>query len=98
MIKINENFLELQNSYLFSTIAKKVKEFQEKNPEAKVIKLGIGDVTRPLVPEVTKAMKIAVDEMGESTSFKGYGLEQGYEFLRQKIAEFDYKKRGDKLL
>lgn len=94
MIKINENFLELQNSYLFSTIAKKVKEFQEKNPEAKVIKLGIGDVTRPLVPEVTKAMKNAVDEMGESSSFKGYGLEQGYEFLRQKISEYDYKKRG----
>lgn len=94
MIKINENFLELQNSYLFSTIAKKVKEFQEKNPEAKIIKLGIGDVTRPLVPEVISAMHKAVDEMAMPDTFKGYGLEQGYEFLREKIAEYDYKKRG----
>lgn len=94
MIKINENFLELQDSYLFSTVAKKVKAFQEENPNAKIIKLGIGDVTRPLVPEVLKAMHKAVDEMGETESFKGYGLEQGYEFLREKIAKYDYQKRG----
>ena len=94
MIKINENFLELQDSYLFSTVAKKVKAFQEENPNAKIIKLGIGDVTRPIVPEVISAMHKAVDEMGNSETFKGYGLEQGYQFLREKIAEYDYKKRG----
>ena len=94
MIKINENFLKLQDSYLFSTVAKKVKAFQEKNPDANVIKLGIGDVTRPIVPEVIKAMHNAVDEMAKTETFKGYGLEQGYEFLREKIAQFDYQKRG----
>lgn len=94
MIKINENFLELQNSYLFSTIAKKVAEFQGKNPDKKVIKLGIGDVTRPIVPAVVEAMKKATDEMGVQETFRGYGPEQGYEFLREKIVEFDYKKRG----
>ena len=94
MIKINENFLELQDSYLFSTIAKKVAEFTEKNPDKKVIKLGIGDVTRPIVPAVVNAMKKAVDEMGVAATFRGYGPEQGYEFLREKIVEFDYKKRG----
>lgn len=94
MIKINENFLELQNSYLFSTIAKKVAEFQEKNPDKKIIKLGIGDVTRPIVPAVVDAMKKATDEMGVQDTFRGYGPEQGYEFLREKIVEFDYKKRG----
>lgn len=94
MIKINENFLELQDSYLFSTIAKKVQEFQAKNPNKKVIKLGIGDVTRPIVPAVVEAMKKAVDEMGVPETFRGYGPEQGYEFLREKIVEFDYKKRG----
>lgn len=94
MIKINENFLELQDSYLFSTIAKKVAEFQKNNPDKKVIKLGIGDVTRPIVPAVVDAMKKAVDEMGVQDTFRGYGPEQGYEFLREKIVEFDYKKRG----
>ena len=94
MIKINENFLELQDSYLFSTIAKKVAEFQEKNPDKKIIKLGIGDVTKPIVPAVTEAMTKAIEEMGKQESFRGYGPEQGYEFLREKIVEFDYKKRG----
>jgi LL-diaminopimelate aminotransferase len=94
MIKINENFLELQDSYLFSTIAKKVAKFQEENPDKKVIKLGIGDVTRPIVPAVVEAMKKAVDEEGKQETFRGYGPEQGYEFLRDKIVEFDYKKRG----
>ena len=94
MIKINENFLELQDSYLFSTIAKKVADFSAKNPDKKVIKLGIGDVTRPIVPVVVEAMKKAVDEMGKLEKFRGYGPEQGYEFLREKIVEFDYKKRG----
>lgn len=94
MIKINENFLELQDSYLFSTIAKKVSEFQKENPDAKIIKLGIGDVTRPLTKSVITAMQKAVEEMGNSETFRGYGPEQGYEFLREKIVEVDYKKRG----
>lgn len=94
MVKINENYLKLQNSYLFSTIAKKVADFQEKQPDKKVIKLGIGDVTLPIIPAVVKAMHRAVDEMGEKESFRGYGPEQGYDFLREKIVEWDYKKRG----
>lgn len=94
MIKINENFLELQDSYLFSTIAKKVAEFTAQNPDKKVIKLGIGDVTRPLIPAAIEAMKKAADEMGCEESFRGYGPEQGYGFLREKIVECDYKARG----
>ena len=91
MFYINENFLRLQDSYLFSTIAKKVSKFQEENPDKKVIKLGIGDVTKPIVPAVLKAMHKAVDEIGTSDGFKGYGPEQGYDFLRKAIAENDYK-------
>ncbi len=94
MININENFLNLQDSYLFSTVNKKVVEFQKNNPNKKIIKLGIGDVTRPIVPSVLEAMHKAVDELGKVETFRGYGPEQGYEFLREKIAEFDYKKRG----
>lgn len=94
MIKINENFLELQDSYLFSTIAKKVADFQTKNLDKKIIKLGIGDVTRPIAPAVAKAMKNAVDEQAKQETFRGYGPEQGYEFLREKIVQFDYQKRG----
>ena len=94
MSYINENFLELQDSYLFSTIAKKVKEYSEKYPEKEIIKLGIGDVTKPIVPECLKAMHKAVDEIGTENGFKGYGPEQGYEFLRKAIAENDYKNRG----
>lgn len=91
---INENFLELQDSYLFSTIAKKVAKFTEENPDKKVIKLGIGDVTRPIVPVCLEAMHKAVDEIGTPEGFKGYGPEQGYEFLRKAIVENDYKARG----
>ena len=94
MININENFLKLQDSYLFSTIAKKVAEFQKENPDKEIIKLGIGDVTRPIVPEVIKAMHKAVDEMASKETFKGYGPEQGYDFLREKIVELDYIKLG----
>ena len=94
MININENFLNLQDSYLFSTIAKKVSEYQQKNPDKKIIKLGIGDVTLPVVDEVRTAMKQAVDEMGKKETFKGYGPEQGYDFLREKIVECEYKNRG----
>lgn len=94
MAQINENYLKLPGSYLFSTIAKKVAEFQEKNPEREVIKMGIGDVTRPLVPAVIEAMHKAVDEMGTAEGFRGYGPEQGYDFLRNKIVENDYKGLG----
>ena len=94
MIKVNENYLNLQDSYLFSTIAKKVAEFQEKNPDKKIIKLGIGDVTLPIAPKVIEAIHKAADEMAVKESFRGYGPEQGYDFLREKIVEFDYKKRG----
>lgn len=94
MSLVNENFLALQESYLFSTIAKKVAKFMEENPNKKIIKLGIGDVTKPIVPACVKAMHQAVDEMGTQEGFKGYGPEQGYEFLRKAIVENDYKIRG----
>ena len=91
---VNENFLELQESYLFSTVAKKVKEYSEKNPDKRIIRLGIGDVTRPIVPAVIEAMHKAVDEMGTAEAFKGYGPEQGYDFLRNAIIENEYKTLG----
>lgn len=94
MITINENYLKLQDSYLFSTIAKKVAEYTKNNPDKKVIKLGIGDVTLPLAKTCVEAMKNAAEEMGKKETFKGYGPEQGYSFLREKIVKFDYKKRG----
>ena len=94
MIKINENFLDLQDSYLFSTIAKKVARFQEENPNKKVIKLGIGDVTLPLANACIEAMKKATDDLSKKESFMGYGPEQGYDFLREKIVEVDFKSRG----
>ena len=94
MSYINENFLQLQDSYLFSTIAKKVAKFTQENPDKKVIKLGIGDVTRPLATACIEAMHTAVDEMGKQQDFKGYGPEQGYDFLRKAIVEHDYKSRG----
>ena len=94
MSYINEDFLNLQDSYLFSTIAKKVAEYIKKHPEKEVIKLGIGDVTKPIVPACIEAMHKAVDEIGTQEGFKGYGPEQGYDFLRKAIAENDYKKRG----
>ena len=94
MINVNENFLNLQDSYLFLTVAKKVSEYSAKHPDKKIIKLGIGDVTRPIVPAVADAMHKAVDEMANSSTFKGYGPEQGYDFLRKAIAENDYKSRG----
>ena len=92
--KINENFLNMQNSYLFSTITKKVAKYTEENPDKKIIKLGIGDVTKPIVPACVEAMHKAVDEIGTKEGFKGYGPEQGYEFLRNAIAQNDYKARG----
>lgn len=94
MININENFLDVKQSYLFSEIAKRIEEYKKQNPNADIIKLGIGDVTLPLSKAVIDAMHKAVDEMGNKETFRGYGPEQGYEFLREKIVEFDYKKRG----
>ena len=91
MININENFLNLQDSYLFSTVAKKVAEFQKSHPDKKIIKLGIGDVTRPIVPAVIEAMHKATDELAKSETFRGYGPEQGYDFLRNAIVENDFK-------
>ena len=94
MININENFLNLQDSYLFSTVAKKVAEFQKNNPDKKVIKLGIGDVTKPIVPAVIEAMHKATDELATAETFRGYGPEQGYDFLRNAIMENDFKGLG----
>ncbi len=94
MITINENFLKLQDSYLFVTIAEKVKKYQEKNPNKDIIKLGIGDITRPIPKNIAEAMKKAVDEMTNINTFRGYGPEIGYDFLKEKIIENDYKKRG----
>ena len=94
MSYINENFIELQDSYLFSTIAKKVAKYTEEHPDKKIIKLGIGDVTKPIVPVCIEAMKKAVEEMGTAQGFRGYGPEQGYEFLREAISKNDYKARN----
>lgn len=91
MIKINKNFLELQDNYLFSNINKKVESYLEKNPNANIIKLGIGDVTRPIPSSIVEKMKKAAEEMQYEDSFRGYGPEQGYEFLRKKILESEYK-------
>ncbi|SDP17552.1 LL-diaminopimelate aminotransferase [Desulforhopalus singaporensis] len=94
MITINENYLKLQASYLFSDIAKRVAAFEKNNPDRDVIKLGIGDVTKGLMPASIKAFHEAVDEMANDATFKGYGPEQGYEFLREAIAVNDFKSRG----
>jgi LL-diaminopimelate aminotransferase len=94
MIKINENFQKLQSSYLFSEIAKRVSAYQQKHPDQKIIKLGIGDVTRALPPVCIEALHRAVDEMAQDTTFRGYGPEQGYDFLRQAIAGEDYQNRS----
>ncbi|MEG1479920.1 MAG: LL-diaminopimelate aminotransferase [Kiritimatiellia bacterium] len=94
MIPVNENFAKLQASYLFSEIAKRVKAYQAENPTAEIIRLGIGDVTLPLAPACVAAMHKAVDEMAVEATFRGYGPEQGYAFLREAIARHDYQARG----
>lgn len=94
MFTINENYLNLQGSYLFYTIAKKVAAYKEENPEADIIRLGIGDVTQPLAPVIIEALQKAVAEMGTPEGFRGYGPEQGYDFLRNAIAANDYQARG----
>ena len=93
-MKINDNFLKLESSYLFSSIAKKVAAYQQAHPEADVIRLGIGDVTRPLAPAVIEAMHKAVDEMADEKTFRGYPPEYGYDFLLKAIQENDYAARG----
>ena len=94
MIKINENFLKLKASYLFADIAKRVSEFQAANPDRPIIKLGIGDVTEPLPKSVLKAFHEGVDELADSSTFRGYGPEQGYPFLRKVIAAVDFQAHG----
>jgi len=91
---VNENYLKLKAGYLFPEIARRVASFCEKNPDARVIRLGIGDVTEPLPPAITGAMHRAVDEMGRRETFRGYGPEQGYDFLREAIARHDFHSRG----
>ena len=97
MVLINENYLKLAESYLFSDIKKKVNAYKEQNPEARIISLGIGDVTRPIVPAIIEALHKAVDEMGRAETFRGYGPEQGYRFLQERIIEHDFRTRGVEL-
>ena len=94
MIRVNENYLKIQASYLFTEIAHRVKAHQDAHPDAKIIRLGIGDVTEPLAPAVVAAMHKAVDDEAARDTFHGYGPEQGYAFLRDAIAENDFQKRG----
>ena len=91
---ISENYLKLSESYLFAEIARKVNDYKKKHPEADVISLGIGDVTQPLAPAVIEAMHKAVDEMAVAASFRGYGPERGYDFLREAIVENDFRRHG----
>jgi LL-diaminopimelate aminotransferase len=94
MIRINENFTKLKASYLFSDIAKRVAAFQEANPQKPVIRLGIGDVTEPLPPVCIEALHAGTNELSQRSTFKGYGPEQGYAFLREAIAQNDFQARG----
>ena len=94
MFKLNENYLKLPGSYLFSTIAKKVAAFQESHPDREIIRLGIGDVTQPIAPAIIDALHKAVDEMGHAETFHGYAPDLGYGFLRETIVEKDYKAWG----
>ncbi len=94
MAFINENYLKLRGSYLFPEISRRVREYQKNHPDAEIIRMGIGDVTQPLSPAVVKAFREGVEEMSRAETFRGYGPEQGYEFLREAIAEHDYRSRG----
>jgi LL-diaminopimelate aminotransferase len=94
MIRINENYAKLSSSYLFSEVARRVEAFQKAHPDAQVTRLGIGDVTLPLTPTVLAAYRAAVEEMGSESTFRGYGPELGYDFLRASIAEIDFRARG----
>ena len=94
MFRVNQDYQKLPGSYLFSTIAKKVKAYQDANPDAAIIRLGIGDVTRPLPKSVIDALHGAVEEMGDESTFRGYAPDLGYDFLREAIVRTDYAKRG----
>jgi LL-diaminopimelate aminotransferase len=94
MVHINDNYLKLKAGYLFPEIGRRVTAFSQANPDAKIIRLGIGDVTEPLPSAITKAMHDAVDDMARRESFKGYGPEQGYAFLREPVAQHDFQSRG----
>jgi len=94
MAKINDHYLELKRSYLFTDIAARIKAFQAEHPDARIIRLGIGDVTQPLPPAVIAALHAAVDEMADAKTFRGYGPEPGYEFLTELIAAHDYGSRS----
>ena len=94
MLKVNENFVKLPASYLFVDINNKVNAFMKEHPEQEIIRLGIGDVTRPLPKAVVEAMCAAAKEMGEAETFRGYGPEAGYAFLREAIAKNDFQARG----
>ncbi len=94
MFQLNDNYLKLPGSYLFSTIGRKVNEYTKAHPDKRVIRLGIGDVTQPLAPVIIEALHKAVDEMGCAETFRGYAPDLGYDFLRNAIAQNDYKKRG----
>lgn len=98
MAQINDNFLKLQAGYLFPEIARRVQAYAQANPQHKIIRMGIGDVTEPLPPTVIQAMHAAVDEMSRRETFRGYGPEQGYDFLREAIANHDYQRRGCPIL
>ena len=94
MFKINEDYLKLPGSYLFSNIGKKVAAYTEEHPEKSIIRLGIGDVTQPLAPAIIDALHKAVEEMGNAETFHGYAPDLGYEFLRSAMAKNDYEARG----
>ena len=96
-VKINENYLLLKSSYIFAEIAHRVEKYQNEHPDADVIRMGIGDVTRPLPKAVVNEFKNAVDEMGQAETFRGYGPEQGYDFLIEEIIKNDYAPRGIQL-
>ena len=94
MARVNENYRKLRAGYLFPEIGRRVSAFTEAHPEAKVIRLGIGDVTLPLAPAIVEAMRRAVDELGTEAGFRGYGPENGYDFLLEAIREHDFGTRG----
>jgi LL-diaminopimelate aminotransferase len=94
MAQINENYSKLQAGYLFPEIGRRVREFQKEHPDADIVRMGIGDVTQPLTPAIIRAFHEGVDEMSATTTFKGYGPEQGYDFLREAIVRNDYQDRG----